>query len=560
MKGRQAATKVSSSYPSPSHYTPSPSYSESTDRVSAHLKGIDNALGALPTGPGATGPQGPQGAFGGPTGPTGAAGTEGINAFTTTMADYMQPNSGENVTISVVETAWMAYNQIIYIYDGNYYQVIDILSPTSVELKNLDYPGAAIAGTTILNSSAVSPGGMIGPKGDYGEAGPIGPTGIGSQGLQGPQGIDGVTGPAGGPTGAVGATGSQGPQGEFGGPTGSQGVQGPEGPQGPKGDIGLDGIAGPKGDRGPAGPDGTKGDKGDAGLNGNVGATGPQGAQGSQGEQGEASTVAGPRGPQGDPGQDGLDGQTGDTGHSPVMTSSYEQQSPGVYDVFFFADGTLINTIVIRDGATGPTGPLGATGPSATGPTGAIGATGADSMVIGPTGNLGPTGDAGPLGPTGADSTVPGPTGATGATGATGIGATGPTGPSGKSCIVQIQDKWLGLYCAEAPQVWFFDIVEARVAKITTKIPIDPKFIEACEVETIRVTAATSDDTGLGYSKVWVEGENIKLEIDKNIPVDDFNLRVTIYGIRKGCTQRFAEYTEEQAMRNNSFWQSALNK
>ena len=531
MKGRQAATKVSSSYPSPNNYTPSPSYSESTDRVSAHLKGIDSALGLRPTGPGSTGPQGPTGPSDGPTGPTGVAGTNGINAFTTTTADFLQPNSGENVTISVADTSWMAEGQIIYIADGNYYQVIEVLSPTSVEVKNLDYPGSAIGGTTILHDSLVTPAGMLGPKGDDGDQGPVGPAGsLGSTGPQGPQGNDGVTGPAGGPTGEMGATGAQGPQGEFGGPTGPQGDQGPQGPQG---SVGADGVAGPagaKGDRGPAGPAGPKGDVGAAGAKGDKGDKGDTGLPGA----------AGPQGFQGDDGPQGDVGATGATGHTPAITADSHWYSsstgPGYTDVQIFSDGSLIDEFVVYDGPTGPQGTQGPTGP--VGPTGPAGSTG----LTGPTGAQGVGGMIGP-------------------TGASGVGATGPTGPSGsKLAIVQIQNKWLGLYCTEAPQVWFFDIVEAHITKEITEIAIDPKFIEACELDTIRVTAIISDDTGLGYSTIWVEGEKIKLEIDKNIPVDDFSLRVTIFGIRKGCTQRFAEYTEEQAMRNNSFWQSALNK
>ena len=44
LKGRQTATRVHSNYPNPVNYVPTAVVSESTDMVSAHLKGIDAAL------------------------------------------------------------------------------------------------------------------------------------------------------------------------------------------------------------------------------------------------------------------------------------------------------------------------------------------------------------------------------------------------------------------------------------------------------------------------------------------------------------------------------------
>jgi hypothetical protein len=44
LKGRQTATRINSNYYSPVNYVPEPVASESTDMVSAHLKGIDAAL------------------------------------------------------------------------------------------------------------------------------------------------------------------------------------------------------------------------------------------------------------------------------------------------------------------------------------------------------------------------------------------------------------------------------------------------------------------------------------------------------------------------------------
>jgi hypothetical protein len=210
---------------------------------------------------------------------------------------------------------------------------------------------------------------------------------------------------------------------------------------------------------------------------------------------------------------------------------------------------------------------LGTTGPI--GPQGVVGLRGFQGFdgfegFQGFTGYQGLAGEYAGQGVQGKD----GPQGIAGSSGVN--GATGPTGPEGasvyrgyqgfqgpegaKPAIVKIQNKWLGLYCAEAPQVWFFDIVEAQCSRNSFEIEIDSKFIEACEPNTLKVTSVISDDTGLGYSRVWIENNTIRLDMDENLPVDKFALRVTVYGIRKGFTQRFAEYTEEQATRNNNFW------
>jgi hypothetical protein len=106
---------------------------------------------------GEAGPQGPQG-FGGIDG---TDGTNGINAFTTLTASFTQPNVGSNITISVGDSAWIALGQNIYIAQAGYYQVIAIVSSTSitVELVNADL---VASGSTVSSNRRISPSSVAG--------------------------------------------------------------------------------------------------------------------------------------------------------------------------------------------------------------------------------------------------------------------------------------------------------------------------------------------------------------------------------------------------------------
>jgi hypothetical protein len=130
-------------------------------------------------------------------------------------------------------------------------------------------------------------------------------------------------------------------------------------------------------------------------------------------------------------------------------------QSSGVY---WYKNGTLINTNVLKSGSTASLKVLvnlytqndiidqiafgytlqGQTG--ATGPTGSIGATG-DTGIIGPSGSSGPTGSTGTTGRTGSTGStgIAGPTGSTGPTGA--LSTTVPTlTVQGTTSVQQIQE------------------------------------------------------------------------------------------------------------------------
>jgi hypothetical protein len=113
---------------------------------------------------GATGTTGATGA----TGATGTTGAAGQNAFTTTTATFSQPNVGNTVTISVGNSSWVSIGQVIFIYTGGSYQVVDVPGSTSIQILNLGYPENAIAGSSVNASSNVSPGGIRGEAGATG--------------------------------------------------------------------------------------------------------------------------------------------------------------------------------------------------------------------------------------------------------------------------------------------------------------------------------------------------------------------------------------------------------
>ena len=106
---------------------------------------------------GEAGPQGPQGL----NGINGLNGTNGVNAFTTLTASFVQPNVGSSRTISVGDSSWIALGQNIYIAQAGYYQVLAIVSSTSItiELVNADL---VASGSTVSSNRRISPSSVAG--------------------------------------------------------------------------------------------------------------------------------------------------------------------------------------------------------------------------------------------------------------------------------------------------------------------------------------------------------------------------------------------------------------
>jgi hypothetical protein len=138
-------------------------------------------------------------------------------------------------------------------------------------------------------------------------------------------------------------------------------------------------------------------------------------------------------------------------------------------------------------------------------------------------------------------------------------GAQGPQGPQGpKAAVVpytvQGQTKYLGLSCVESPQVWFTDVMTAQLEAYQTEVPIDPRFVGVCERDSLKVTGVVPSDPVLVGA--FVADNHLVLRS----PGFQAKPRVvaTLAGIRREYAAfRFEEYTEEQAKRNNAFWNTA---
>lgn len=101
---------------------------------------------------GEAGPQGPQGL----AGTNGTNGTNGINAFTTVAADFTQPAVGDPITFTVVQSAWIAVGQTIYISGAGFYTV-NSLGGTNEVNTDLVRTDGINEGETVDSGLKVSP-------------------------------------------------------------------------------------------------------------------------------------------------------------------------------------------------------------------------------------------------------------------------------------------------------------------------------------------------------------------------------------------------------------------
>lgn len=136
----------------------------------------------------------------GPKGDTGEEGTDGRNAYTVTLASFIQPSSSApNVQVATQFNPAILTGMYIFIETSGWYHV-DLADSSGMLFLSLSVPIAG-AGETI------SAGKLVVPSGTPGTA-----TSQGPAGAAGEKGDTGDTGPA-GPAGAAGATGPAGPAG-----------------------------------------------------------------------------------------------------------------------------------------------------------------------------------------------------------------------------------------------------------------------------------------------------------------------------------------------------------
>lgn len=132
---------------------------------------------------GIPGPKGDQGDPGveGPAGIQGIPGNQGdpgIPAYTTSTAGFTIPAVGQTIVVPVVDTSWVAQNEILWVQDAGGPGVagpmqVTAKTPTSLTLLNV----AASPGATVGSNALLTPGGAQGPTGSPGSVGPAGPAG-----------------------------------------------------------------------------------------------------------------------------------------------------------------------------------------------------------------------------------------------------------------------------------------------------------------------------------------------------------------------------------------------
>ena len=113
---------------------------------------------------------------------------------------------------------------------------------------------------------------------------------------------------------------------------------------------------------------------------------------------------------------------------------------------------------------------------------------------------------------------------------------------------------YAALFIAEMPEVRFDDHVEIFPTKRLSKTPLDEKFLEVCEPDTVRVISAIGDSGGVKYARV--EGQEIILSLP--LFMRPKRVCVRLSGIRKGFRNlRFPDRTENQFIHNEKFINSA---
>lgn len=115
---------------------------------------------------------------------------------------------------------------------------------------------------------------------------------------------------------------------------------------------------------------------------------------------------------------------------------------------------------------------------------------------------------------------------------------------------------YTALFIAEMPEVRFDDVMMATVTDSETLLAIDPKYLEVCEPDSVRVCGCVPDFPVLVGATVADGQVRVRLGArDDDQPV---TLTVRLTGIRKGFHRhRFPDRTEEQFLANEAFIRSA---
>lgn len=86
-------------------------------------------------------------------------GSQGQSAFTDTAASFVVPAVGNDVTITVLNTDWMAVGEPIFIEGAGTFEVVTIVDATHVTVEYLDIDANTAAGNAIASGTIVTPTG-----------------------------------------------------------------------------------------------------------------------------------------------------------------------------------------------------------------------------------------------------------------------------------------------------------------------------------------------------------------------------------------------------------------
>lgn len=131
---------------------------------------------------------------------------------------------------------------------------------------------------------------------------------------------------------------------------------------------------------------------------------------------------------------------------------------------------------------------------------------------------------------------------------------------SSKSTAI-VPASWTGtgyaaLFIAEMPDVRFDEVMTVRVRQEYECIPVDPRFLEVCEVETMAVVSACpSEPVVLGA--VFVD-DHVELKFADPDPSVELTVTIRLSAIRRGFLgDRFTPRTARQFEQNERFINSA---
>lgn len=98
-------------------------------------------------------------------------GSDGINAYSTTTAQFTMPAEAATVVVSVDENSWIGINQLLYVQTAGWMRATAKTGTTQVTLRNEESTASSlytenVAPTTVISSGVkISPGGLQGPQG-----------------------------------------------------------------------------------------------------------------------------------------------------------------------------------------------------------------------------------------------------------------------------------------------------------------------------------------------------------------------------------------------------------